>query len=125
MGRKERNLGENLLKKTIVITGVSQGLGRALAEKFISLDHTVIGCSRSSSQIESLQKQYPQHSFNIVDVADNKQVQEWVKSFDKIPDLVINNAAIINNPAPLWEIPAEDFSQLIDINISVRRLEAS
>lgn len=105
------------MKKTIVITGVSKGLGRALTEKFISLNHTLIGCSRSCTQIESLQKQYPSHSFSVVDVADNKQVQGWVKSFNKIPDLVINNAAIINHPAPLWQIPPEDFSQLIDINI--------
>lgn len=105
------------MKKTIVITGVSKGLGRALTEKFISEGHTVIGCSRSRTQVESLQKQYPEDSFSVVDVADNKQVQAWVKSFNKIPDLVINNAAIINPPAPLWEIPPEDFSQLIDINI--------
>jgi len=33
------------------------------------------------------------------------------------PDLVLNNAAIINPNAPLWETSAEDFSRIIDINI--------
>ncbi len=105
--------------KTIVITGVSKGLGRALTEKFISLGHRVIGCSRSVKAIANLQNQYPQHYFTAVNVADEQQVKDWIKSFiDKNhPDLVINNAAIINQPASFWEIPSADFSQLIDVNI--------
>jgi NAD(P)-dependent dehydrogenase (short-subunit alcohol dehydrogenase family) len=34
-----------------------------------------------------------------------------------IPDLLINNAAVMNDPAPLWRVPAEKFAQLININI--------
>lgn len=105
------------MNKTIVITGVSKGLGRALTEKFISLGHTIIGCSRSQDSIELLQQQYPQHYFTALDVSDNEQVKAWVESFVNIPDLVINNAALINNPAPLWKVSAEDFSYLIDVNI--------
>ena len=33
------------------------------------------------------------------------------------PDLLINNAAIINKNAPLWQVPAEEFDLLIDINV--------
>ena len=33
------------------------------------------------------------------------------------PDLLLNNAAIINQNAPLWKVPSDEFSQLIDINI--------
>ncbi|BAQ61128.1 3-oxoacyl-[acyl-carrier protein] reductase [Geminocystis sp. NIES-3708] len=105
------------MKKIIVITGVSKGLGRALTEKFISLGHTIIGCSRFQDAINKLQQQYPQHYFTVLDVADDEQVKTWIESFPDIPDLVINNAAVINRPAPLWEIPATDFSYLIDVNI--------
>ena len=34
------------------------------------------------------------------------------------PDLLINNAAIITNKGTLWEVPAEEFERLIDININ-------
>ena len=34
------------------------------------------------------------------------------------PDLLINNAAVINANAPLWEVPVEEFQSLIDININ-------
>lgn len=33
------------------------------------------------------------------------------------PDLLINNAAIINDLAPFWEIPIQEFDHLIDVNI--------
>ncbi len=105
--------------KTIVITGISKGLGRALTEKFISLGHTVIGCSRNAETIKNLQTKYPKHNFTAVDVADIVQVKNWINTFidSHQPDLVINNAAIINQPAKLWEIPTAEFDRLIDINI--------
>ncbi len=33
------------------------------------------------------------------------------------PDLLLNNAALINRNAPLWQIPAQEFSDVIDVNI--------
>ena len=45
--------------KTILITGVTRGLGRAMTEEFIRLGHAVIGCGRSGKEIAQLQKQFP------------------------------------------------------------------
>jgi NAD(P)-dependent dehydrogenase (short-subunit alcohol dehydrogenase family) len=33
------------------------------------------------------------------------------------PDLLINNAALMNTPAPLWENSVEQFSAVVDVNI--------
>ncbi len=107
--------------KIIVVTGVSRGLGRALADGFIAAGHTVIGTARNQSAIDGLSAQYPvPHRFNVVDQAVPEQIAEWVASViaDKgAPDLLINNAAMINPNAPLWEVPDSEFSDLIDINI--------
>ena len=55
-------------KRTIVITGVSRGLGKAMATGFAELGHTVIGCARGASELERLKKDLgPQHSFSVVD----------------------------------------------------------
>src|SRR5271166_2973072 len=40
--------------KQIVITGATRGLGRALAEGFARLGHTVIGCGRDAGAIGAL-----------------------------------------------------------------------
>src|SRR5207302_9465479 len=33
------------------------------------------------------------------------------------PDLLVNNAALVNDNAPLWEVPPDQFSRVIDVNI--------
>ncbi len=107
--------------KTILITGVSRGLGRAMTEEFIRLGHAVIGCGRSEKEIAHLQKQFPApNDFAVVDVADDAQVAAWAKkvlSTHVAPDLLLNNAALINRRAPLWKVPAQEFSDVIDVNI--------
>ncbi len=40
------------IKRTILITGTSRGVGRALAEKMAQSGHMVIGCSRSACDFE-------------------------------------------------------------------------
>ncbi len=108
-------------QKTILITGVSRGLGRALTEEFIRLGHTVLGCGRSPDTIARMQKQFGSpHDFAVVDVASDGQVATWAKRILKsrgAPDLVLNNAGLINRNAPLWEIGAQEFSDVIDANL--------
>jgi NAD(P)-dependent dehydrogenase (short-subunit alcohol dehydrogenase family) len=107
--------------KIVLITGVSRGLGRAMTGEFARLGHVVLGCSRSAGAIEELGKRWPApHRFDVVDVASEGQVKEWAERLLKArvsPDLLLNNAAIINRNAPLWKVPAEEFSRVIDVNI--------
>jgi NAD(P)-dependent dehydrogenase (short-subunit alcohol dehydrogenase family) len=107
--------------KTILITGVSRGLGRALTEEFIRLGHVVIGCGRSEKEIAQLQKQFPApNDFAAVDVSADEQVAAWAKRVlqsHAAPDLLLNNAALINRNAKLWEIGVDEFSRVIDVNI--------
>lgn len=106
----------------IVITGVTRGLGRALVEEFIKAGHTVAGCGRGSEGILDLRFAHgAPHTFDVVDVANPVKVGIWaakVLGFGEAPDLLINNAAIMNTPAPLWKVPPEEFKALIDVNVS-------
>jgi NAD(P)-dependent dehydrogenase (short-subunit alcohol dehydrogenase family) len=108
-------------KRTVLITGVSRGLGRAMTEEFIRLGHTVIGCGRSEQAIAGLKKQFPPpHDFAAVDVSSDDQVAAWAGRVLKshgLPDLLLNNAALMAHNAPLWEVPAREFSDVIDVNI--------
>ena len=47
------------MAKFILITGVTQGLGRVLLEEFARGGHTVAGCGRSADLITELSKKYP------------------------------------------------------------------
>src|SRR5437588_8926828 len=97
-------------KKIIVITGATRGLGRAMVSEFARLGHTVVGCGRSQKEIADLQAKYSEpHRFSVVDVASDEAVKSWAASIlasRGAPDLLLNNAAIINRNAPLWTVPA-------------------
>lgn len=106
--------------KKILITGVTRGLGRALAEWYIANGHTVIGCGRSA-EVLNLRFSYPApHDFTNVDVVEENRVALWadhVLATHGAPDVLINNAGLMNNPAPLWQIKAGEFNKVIDVNI--------
>ena len=81
----------------VLISGTSQGIGRAIAQKFLETGHTVIGIDRQESSIT-----HDSYTHFVCDVRDN----------DKLPDIdgveiLINNAGTQN----------ED-----DININLRAL---
>jgi NAD(P)-dependent dehydrogenase (short-subunit alcohol dehydrogenase family) len=108
------------MPKVIVITGVTRGLGRALAEWFIANGQTVIGCGRSAEILELRFTHPAPHDFAVVDVAEENRVALWaekVTAAHGAPDILINNAALMNDPAPLWKVPAAEFNKLIDVNI--------
>lgn len=107
--------------KLILITGVTRGLGRAMVDEFARLGHKVAGCGRSTRAIEKLRSTIgPPHEFYAVNVADDDAVKTWasvVMNSQGVPDLVLNNAGIINASARLWEISAREFSEVVDINL--------
>src|SRR5438093_2129197 len=92
-----------------------------MAEEFIRLGHTVLGCARSAKFITELRGRFGKpHDFEAVDVASDEKVRAWARRVLKshgAPDLLLNNAAIINKNAPLWKVGAEEFDQVIDVNI--------
>jgi NAD(P)-dependent dehydrogenase (short-subunit alcohol dehydrogenase family) len=107
--------------RRILITGVSRGLGLAMTEEFIRLGHTVVGCARSGLAIAKLSNRFPNpHRFDVVDVSDDDQVSEWAKLVIEstgAPDLLLNSAGLINENASLWNVPPDEFSRVVDVNI--------
>jgi len=105
----------------IVITGVTRGLGLALAERWIAERQVVIGCGRASHEVTRLRAKHPApQDFAVVDVADDAAVAAWARHVLEAhgaPDLLVNNAALMSRPAKLWEVPAHEFSRLIDVNV--------
>lgn len=105
----------------IVITGVTRGLGRALAEEFIRLGHTVIGCGRGGEAVFDLRMTHlAPHDFTVVDVALDSKVALWAAKVLEVgspPDLLINNAGLMNRLAPLWEQDDREFTKVVDVNL--------
>ena len=107
--------------RIVVITGVTRGLGRAMAERFAQLGHTVVGCGRAVAPLAELRGRLTgAHDFTAVDVASDQAVDAWAVRILRrhgAPDLLLNNAALINRNAPLWEVPAAEFDAVVDANL--------
>lgn len=107
--------------RIVVITGISRGLGRAMAHEFARRGHTVVGCGRSADAVAGLVAELGDpHRCEVVDVTLDRQVAGWARRILKEygpPDLLLNNAALINRTAPLWELSAKEFSAVIDVNV--------
>jgi NAD(P)-dependent dehydrogenase (short-subunit alcohol dehydrogenase family) len=114
-------MSESENRRIVLLTGATRGLGRALVDRLVERGHTVVGCGRSQAALAELRRRYPApHHFYTVDIADGAEVGGWadiVLQQVGVPDLVINNAALINRSAPLWEVPEAEFTRLLKVNI--------
>ncbi len=105
-----------------MISGCSRGLGKAMVQGFHRAGWTVSGFARSRNVIDELQSIGADRlEIHQVDVTEEKPVADFVEAAISrfgVPDLLINNAAMINANAPLWEISQNDFEQLMAVNLS-------
>ncbi|PEE69235.1 SDR family oxidoreductase [Bacillus thuringiensis] len=108
--------------KSVIITGVTQGLGRAMVDRFDELGWNIYGFGRSKDKIEELKKQYSKiHDFQVIDVSDSQQVNNWanyILNRHTAPDMIINNASIVNQNAQLWKITAQEFENVMNVNVN-------
>ena len=70
----------------VLITGTSQGIGRAIAMLFLNKGHTVVGIDRQESTVES--KNYTHYTRDIRDTASLPEIADV--------DILINNAGTQN-----------------------------
>ncbi|MFQ3616384.1 MAG: SDR family NAD(P)-dependent oxidoreductase [Cyanobacteriota bacterium] len=108
------------MQRRIVITGVGQGLGRSLAQRFVALGHLVWGCDLNGGAIAQLQQQFlAPHQFQTVDVTQPAQVNAWAEAVlgQHTPDLLINNAGYTPPMAAYWDLPAAEFDRTLAVNV--------
>ncbi|MBX5436530.1 MAG: SDR family NAD(P)-dependent oxidoreductase [Alicyclobacillaceae bacterium] len=87
----------NLTGNTVLVTGASSGIGRALAERFAQRGNQVVACARRADRLHELAEQFPNVHVVPCDVTVPAQRQQLVELLTReFPELnvVINNAGI-------------------------------
>lgn len=91
------------MKKLIVITGGTKGIGRAIAFRFAGAGFDVLNCSSSQDSIdafrEDFQRRFPERRLYIVkaDLSVREEVADFcdfVRSLNRPVDVLVNNAGI-------------------------------
>ena len=112
--------------KTIMITGGSKGLGRALTHAFLHRGDNVAVCARGEDGLESLRSETQRLAGELLavvaDISIERDVERFIslteQKFGRI-DVLINNAAILGpSPMPLLlDYPNRDFLEVLKVNI--------
>ena len=110
----------NFSNKIVVITGGSDGIGKALVEQFLTLGAKVATCGRNADKLAQLSAENPgQDLFTMqVDVSNQGQTEAFVNTVaDKWGgiDILINNAGI-SMRALVKEVSIETLKNVMDIN---------
>lgn len=108
-------------EKTIVITGASTGIGRAIALFFAQRGWHVFAGVRKTADAESLRQTHAAIEPIFLDVTDPAQVAAAVKSVAtrldaRGLDALVNNAGVAV-PAPVEVIPLEELRRQFEINV--------
>ena len=108
------------MSKTILITGVSSGLGRAIAEAALAAGHRVIGTLRDQSQRQAYERIAPGRSIGrLLDVTDTAAIAPLVKALEAELgplDVLINNAGY-GLRGVVEELAIDDLRRQFEVNV--------
>jgi NAD(P)-dependent dehydrogenase (short-subunit alcohol dehydrogenase family) len=120
--RRERFMLEG---KVAVITGASQGLGRALALAFAREGARVVINSRAEESVRPVAGEVESAGAEVLalaaDVSVSADVERLVgatvERFGRI-DVLVNNAGVLGPRVPIEEYPEEEWRRVIDANLT-------
>ena len=114
-------LNKTRVNKLVVISGCSRGLGRAMALEFSSRGWKVVGGARTVDALDELSlKMISESLFVPLDVTDPESVESFAQQVEGkfgSPDLLVNNAGLINQNAPLTKVSPDEFATVLAVNL--------
>ena len=114
----------DLTGRCAVITGGAQGIGRAIAERFLDSGATVCLWDQDKALVQQTVDQLSGRgtiSSVVVDVTDLPTVEQAVRDTEKALapiDILVANAGIAGPNHKVWEYPADDWRRVIDIDLN-------
>ena len=83
--------------KVIVVTGASDGIGKAIARKLAREDRTLILVSKNEQKLKDVSSKIKNSQYFICDITDNGRVKDIIAKVEKVYgriDVLVNNAGM-------------------------------
>lgn len=111
-------------KPSVLITGITGGIGKALAREFAVKGHNLIGISRHEDELKEVVEQVALPNgvymdYIVKDLADDKapqEIYEQVREWDLEVDILVNNAGI-SQKGDFVNMSPEKISAMIHLNM--------
>ena len=107
--------------RTAVVTGGAQGFGLDIAKRFLVSGAKVFIWDIDELLLKSVVDEIknPNLEFNVVDVANYKDVEKNVSQIiaKTSIDILINNAGLTGPTGPLWEYDVETWNKIVQVNL--------
>jgi NAD(P)-dependent dehydrogenase (short-subunit alcohol dehydrogenase family) len=113
-----------LTGQVAIVTGGGRGIGRSIAQTLARAGAKVAVAARTRDQLDEtvalIQQQGGQaisFTLNVTDqLAVEHMVSETTRQFGPV-DLLVNNAGIAGDEAPIWETDAADWWHVLEVNL--------
>ena len=109
----------NLTGRVAVITGGAQGIGLAIAQRFVASGAGVVLWDIDAARLQQAQAQLGAGGTvqtAVLELTDDAQVQAAAAALPRI-DILVNNAGITGGNAPTWELAPEVWRRVLEVNL--------
>lgn len=109
------------MKKIVLITGATSGIGLACARKFAANGDRLILTGRNEHRLSELKKELDAEVITLAfDVRDREKAKKYISAlpdeWQRI-DVLVNNAGLALGMEPEYEVESDDWETMIDTNI--------
>lgn len=102
---------------TVLVTGASRGIGRAIAARLAEAGWDVLAAARRPADAESLVAEHPGRITPIaLDITDEEQVAALGATLPPTLDAIVNNAGIAVG-GPIEAVPAAELRRQLEVNV--------
>ena len=110
--------------KSVVVTGASSGMGKAIVERFAKEGANIIAVARRKERVEELAEALKDNGGRVIpfvgDVSKEETMNEAidlaVKEFGRL-DVLVNNAGIMDDMSPIGDVKNEKSEQVFAVNV--------